>query len=243
MKKKNIKLTGEELFSEIMNYEWFRESIKGRSDEQRTRVETNIKESAPLIGELREMGYDICTVADLFNLKLEYSSAIPVLVEWLPRMENLDVKTDIIRALAAVAQSDLNLAPIFIEEFRKLPPEVDTEGSGIRWALANGIKVAATNTEYEDIVQLLEDRSNGYSRQMLTLSLANMKDPRVADELLNLLDDDLVCGHAVMALGKIKVEKARSAIEPFLNHEKAWIRGEAIKAIQRIDRKATKGGE
>lgn len=97
----------------------------------------------------------------------------------------------------------------------------------------------ADDSVYEDIVNLVRDARHGPARIMLALSLGNMKDPRAQDVLIGLLDDDLVAGQAIVALGKLKSQKASPLIERFLTHPKAWIRKEAKKALTRIE-KATK---
>lgn len=67
-----------------------------------------------------------------------------------------------------------------------------------------------------------------------------MRDARAVNGLLKMLDDDEVNGHAVIGLGRLKDERARSALEPFLHHPKAWIRQAAKQASAKIDRAAAK---
>jgi len=71
---------------------------------------------------------------------------------------------------------------------------------------------------------------------MLALSLGNMKNQRAEDVLIDLLDDDEVAGHAIIALGKLKSKKAYPAIKRFLIHPKSWVRNEAKKALAKIDK-------
>lgn len=48
---------------------------------------------------------------------------------------------------------------------------------------------------------------------MLMLALAQTKNSKAVDVLRDLLDDDEVAGHAVMALGKLGAREAAPAIE------------------------------
>jgi hypothetical protein len=57
----------------------------------------------------------------------------------------------------------------------------------------------------------------------------------VVEILVNIIDDDEVVGHAVMALGKLRAETARGRIEALLGHPTPWIRDEAKKALEQID--------
>ncbi len=52
---------------------------------------------------------------------------------------------------------------------------------------------------------------------------------------IELLDDDDVAGHAVMALGRLKAPRAREKPEPFLSHPRTWVRAEARKALAKIE--------
>jgi HEAT repeat protein len=70
---------------------------------------------------------------------------------------------------------------------------------------------------------------------MLAVALGNMKDPRTVDLLIELLSDDQVVGHALIALGKLKAHKARRHIESLLNHPKPWISKEAQSALTKLD--------
>jgi len=71
---------------------------------------------------------------------------------------------------------------------------------------------------------------------MLVIALGKMKNPHAVDLLIELLGDDEVVGHALAALGKRRDQKARPCIERLLNHPKAWVRGEAKKAIAKLNR-------
>ena len=69
---------------------------------------------------------------------------------------------------------------------------------------------------------------------MLAAALGNMKSAVAVDVLIELLNDDEVAGHALMALGKLKAFKARLHIERFLDHGKPWVRKEARKALAKL---------
>jgi len=74
-------------------------------------------------------------------------------------------------------------------------------------------------------------------------ALFEKEDLTVVDVLVELLDDEEIAGHALIALRKKALPEARSAIEPFVEHPKTWIRNEARRALAKIDRKLAKTGE
>jgi HEAT repeat protein len=208
-----------------------------REQERERRLERLRKEArlaaAPVLEELAKAGFVLETVADLYNKKVNYKGAIPILLRWLPRVENVAVKESIVRALSVPWAKSL-AAPALIEEFRWAQ---DPSGSGIKWAIANALSVVADDGVIHEMIDLIQDRQHGRARQMLAVALENMKDGRAVDVLNQLLKDEEVAGHALIALGQLKARSSRPLIEPFLNHEKAWVRKEAKKALAKIDKK------
>ena len=94
--------------------------------------------------------------------------------------------------------------------------------------------MVADDSVCEDIIRYAEDKKFGRSREMLALALIGMKSPKVDDVLIKLLDDDDVVGHALIAIGKRRVEQARDRVELLKSHPKAWIRKEAKKALSKM---------
>lgn len=69
---------------------------------------------------------------------------------------------------------------------------------------------------------------------MIVLALARMRNPGAADVLIELLDDDDVAGHSIMALGRLGSARARPAVERFLEHPNSWVRSEARKTLAKL---------
>ena len=204
-----------------------------RERERLERVAQNQVDAAPVVEALRSHGFAVESVADLFNQKLDYRDAIAILLDWLPRVRNPDVKEDMVRALA-VKWARKTAAPRWLlAEFEQAD---DATGTGLRWAVANALEVLASDEIADGMIALATDRGYGKAREMIVLGLGKLKDPRVPEVLVGLLADDEVVGHAVMALGKLRARSARSYLQPLLDHPRAWIRKEVKKAIERIER-------
>ena len=210
--------------------------IMEEREQQRQRIiAINKQASMPVLEDLAKAGYQVEWIEDLFNKRINYKDAIPILLPWLPKIENLDVKEAIVRALSVPWARPI-AAPVLVDEFHKLENESNT---GIKWAIANALSVVADDSVFESIVSLVRDPRHGQAREMLAVALGNMKDPRAQDVLIDLLDDDELAGHAIIALGKLKSKKAYPTIERFTTHPKAWIRKEAKKALARIEKPGT----
>lgn len=210
-------------------------SPEEREMERQGIVFANRRASAPVLADLRLVGFDVRSVA-LLRLHGDYRAAIPVLLKWLPLMTNRDVKEDIIRTLSAPwARSEV--LPVFLNDFQS------TEDESIRWVIGNGLRLLAKKSDFEALDRLARERRFGTGRQMIVLALGRMKDPRAVDTLMCLLDDPQVAMMAIMALGKLKAQRARAQIAGFLDNPNPDLRREAKKALAAIDRLHTKPGE
>lgn len=226
-------MTAEELMNKLQSDPAYVQQMKDKDREWQERVIQNHKAAAPIVADLVGAGFNIESIADLRHQGKKYPLAIPILLRWLPQVDNMAVKEEIVRDLS-VPWAKPQAAPALIEEFQRGDP---VNWSGLRWTIGNALSIVADDSVFPEIAQLARDRKYGRAREMLALALGNMRNPAAVDVLIELLDDRDVAGHAVMGLGKLKAAKARSKIEPFLQHEKAWVRKEAKKALAKIDRK------
>lgn len=214
-----------------------RQVIAQREDRERfrqRRIQQNIRDAAPVVAELSAAGFPVEWVADLFNLRLDYKDAIPILLRWLPKVTNDDVKQDIVRALSVKWAKSWAARPL-LEEFRVAQ---DPIGMGLKWAIANALEVVADDSVFDEIVELVRDKQHGRAREMLAMALGNMRDPRAVDVLIQLLDDDEVAAHAIAGIKKLKAARARPYVELLLNHPKPLVRAEARRTLSKLDKVA-----
>ena len=181
---------------------------------------------APIVEEIRALGHSIGTIGDLWLTHYSYATAIPVLARWLSKVDNLVIEESIARALAVPAAR--SVTHTLIQEF-------EIAGDGLRWVIRDTLERIADDRLYGELARIASTERFGRARQMLVVALAKTTDPGAIPLLIRLLDDSDVQGHATIALGKLRARQARPQIEPFLKHEKAWIRTEARKALKRID--------
>lgn len=174
---------------------------------------------------------------DLVAERGSYPAAVPVLIDWLGRaqqevpgpLDRLRFKEGLVRSLA-VKEARGVAAPELLREFRR--EDVTT---GYRWAVGNSLSVVADNAVCDELMEIAADRSYGQARQMVVEALGRMSKPCVPDLLVELLEDDDVSGHAVIALGRLRAPRTRAAVERMLEHPRPWVRKEAQKALKRID--------
>jgi HEAT repeat protein len=183
---------------------------------------------------LAKSGVEIDDVYDLVNRKVEYSKAIPVLIDLLENgIGDEVVREGVIRALAVKRAKGL-AGPILIREFHRTPKEA----SLLRWAIGNSMEAVMTDDCTDAVIEIVQRVDNGAAREMFVLALAKVKNERAEQTLINLLEDEEVAAHAALALGKLKSAKAKKALHRLLDHPKPLIRQEAKKALGRIGKQA-----
>lgn len=216
-----------ELMAELQRDPEFVARQKQQEDDRQRSIERYRAAARGVLADLAAAGFEVEAVGDLRRLG-KYAKAVPVLARWLPRVEDAAVKEDIVRTLSVPWARDV--APLLLSEFEQ------AEDPGLRWAIGNALEVLANDDIADELIGLATNRQYGKAREMVTVGLGKLKHPRVTDVLLDLLADEEVVGHAVMALGKLRAKEARSSIEPLLKHPKPWVRKEAKKALANIDR-------
>lgn len=157
----------------------------------------------PLLAELAQAGFPVRSVGQLHHEWKSYRAAIPILLRWLPRVSYDALRQDIVRTLSVKEARPLATAPL-VEAYEGEP------NYGLKWAIGNALEVLADASVFDDIVRIVRDKRHGKAREMVAMALDNMKNPQAVDVLLDLLDDDEVAGHAIIALGRLKVPAKRA---------------------------------
>lgn len=142
-------------------------------------------------------GLNITSVFDLVNSKAAYPQAIPALLECLLQACEKWIKEGIVRALSvkeARGKADFTL----VNEFKSISPD-DREYQSLKWAIGNALSIVGTNNVADDLFEIAQDVRHGKAREMVVVSLGRLSDPRAPEVRMKLLDDDEICGHAIMA--------------------------------------------
>ena len=227
--KKPMKTAGE-LMAELNKNPEYVARQREAAERTHRNVEDYQRAAAPLMAELAAAGFVVANVSELYQKRINYERAVPILVKWLPMMANPRVKESIVRALSVPFAQQA--APLLIEEFRR----VDPDQGGLKWAIGSALDVVANDAVLDEMIGLATDKSHGKAREMVVAGLGNMSDRRVVPILIDLLRDEVVFVNAMMGLAKLGATAARSSIQPFLKHPKSYVRKEAQKAIEKIDK-------
>ena len=197
-------------------------ALADQDRDRRRREGLGWPEAEPLLAALEAAGIDTIDFGrfgEAAFTTFDFSRAAPILVDWLPRVEDPRVKDAMVRSLAGQRSARGEGTRRLIEEFGR--PEYADEAS-LRWAIGNTLATLAGPADADAIIEILRDRGGGMARQMLCDALLRTKDPRRVDALIDLIDDDSVAGHAIHALRTIgrgvfpQPERARPMLEALL---------------------------
>lgn len=189
------------------------------------------EEIKDLIVELNNKGLPYKDVYDMVNTKNAYPEAIDVLVRHLSKQYHIKNKEGIIRALT-VREAKNKANDSLFEEFDKTPKEQHH----LRWSIGNAINVVAVPADFNKIVSIVCDKSNGIARQMFVLALGKFKNKHSENILLQLIDDNELTTFAIKALSSLKSIKAKEKIALLANSPNSLIKTEALKALQKYEK-------
>ena len=203
--------------------------IHEREQRRRQAIKAHKEALAPVICEVRSAGHDIESLDELRRSGTKYTSVIPILLYWLPRISLADAKESIVRTVSVPWAKSI-ASQTLIEEYENTA----NEEHSLRWAIGNAIDVLAEPSLLEDLIRITTDAGNGKSREMFVLAFGKIRDPRSVKTLIQLLEDEQVAGHAIVALRKLGAPEALDHFARFANHPQTWIRNEAKKGIAKI---------
>src|SRR5215467_2979850 len=184
----------------------------------------------PILDDLAKIGYKIDWLSDL-RRKKSWATAIPILLDWLPRIKHRNLELDIIRCLS-VPWTGSKATGYFIEKFTKVA-ELDPQYA---WVIGNALSIVDVTGREKAIISLCRNSRFGSARQMVVIALHRIADPDAENTALDLLDENDVRLHAIIALGKMKSKRALFQLEKLLADKNPAIRKEARKAITKIMR-------
>lgn len=156
-------------------------------------------EAAPLLADLRAVGFEADSHWDV-NGKVEaHTEIIPVLLKHLVLPYSDAIKNGLSRALAIPHPAVRKAWPVLMKEYRNAPEGQgiiaagDTEPRllGAKEGLANTLVAAVTEKTLPELITLVQDRSLGESRVLLLRPLRRRrnKNPLVKQVLEELAND------------------------------------------------------
>lgn len=222
--------TAAELMAELEADADFRRQRAERERTHEREVAANRAAERPVLDRVREAtGVAVASLAELRQHSGPDLRA--VLIDELDRVDRLDVKRGIIGAIPArwVTSADVTR---LLDEFDRAGDGED--GDGLRWSIASALVDMGHAADPGELIRRLQDPANGQARQMLALAVGATGDPTVVPPLIALLDDEVVDGHVVKALGELRAAVAREPILRLRDDPRDWVRDEVRRALARL---------
>jgi HEAT repeat protein len=179
-----------------------------------------------MIKEINSAGFELEDFNHLPSLKPKHKFLIPILLRYLGKFERLNTNEMIVRALGVKGFYDATSR--LIDEYHK------SDNRFYKWAIGNSLSIILDQKYEDEYIEIIKNKANASSRQMVVITLGKLKSIKAIEFFIQLLDDDDIDGHIIMALKYYKNKELIKYIEPFLNHNKSWIRQEAKKSIKKL---------
>lgn len=107
---------------------------------------------------------------------------MPILLEWLPRIDDASVKEAIVRNLSTKCAKPVAGRPL-LEEFVR----TSNQREGLKWAIGSALDVVADDALVPSLSALARDKRHGRAREMIVLRLGRAPKRRKTVELLTAL--------------------------------------------------------
>ncbi len=197
----NKRITAAELQAQLQQDEEYQKWLNEKEEVRMALEVAYAEDERPLIEDLVKTGLNVTSSWDLVNTKSSYKAAISILVKHLSKPYHIKNKEGIVRALAVKEAKGIACKAV-IDEYHKAPKD----NFHYRWAFGNTMSVIITAEYIDDVVAIVQDESNGESRQMFVTALGKLKSPKVKEVLQQLLNDEseVIRKEAQKVLKKIK---------------------------------------
>lgn len=119
-----------------------------------------------------------------------------------------------------------------VRDWYKFESELWGVGENIRQFLLEN-KNKLNRSQIERIVEICLDKRAKRGRQSFVMLLGKKMFRDYAEQIVTLLNDVDVDGHVIDTLYKMGATEYTDLIEPFLTHNRTWIRNEAKRYIQK----------
>lgn len=139
-------------------------------------------EEAPLLADLKVVGWDVELVWTLVNTSTPYPEAVSVLLDHLNRPYSDRIREGIARALGV--PDAVGAWSMLLDEYQASPV-----ASGVKDGLAVALSAMSTDDVIDELAMAALDATNGDSRLLLLRGLRKSRSP-IAHEALAQLEND-----------------------------------------------------
>jgi len=122
-----------------------------------------------------------------------------------------------------------DVVSLLLEDYFSDSPDVD------RWAIGDRLYQIRSKKYIDEYLEIISNPSYGQDRQMVILLIGKLKVNKAVPILIDLLNDESVKLHTIIALGDFKQESLRPYFERFENAKNSSLRKYAKAALKKLD--------
>lgn len=193
----------------------------------------NVDSLIPLFeNELRNIGFIFETSNQAVGLIPKHKKAIvPIAIKYYQFAKDLEKSNEQNYFMRFLCIKGLeNVVPMLLEDYYS-----DKTADLTRWFISDCIYQIRSKNFVKEYLDIVSNKTFGRNRQMIVLLLGKLKEESAIPTLIDLLDDEDVCLHAINALGEFKREEFRCYFEQFQNSLHPGWRKYAKLAIKKLN--------
>lgn len=180
-----------------------------------------------LLADLASAGHPVNRVWELVETSARYPDAIPVLCDWLGRIDDPVAQGWVVRALGKPWAKAA--WPALVAEFSKTPDDT------LRWEIGDSLAILWKHVPTSELVAIVGEPGWGAARMMPMKALAKKKDDEADAALAQAVADPEVGAHALELVRKRRVRVPRAVVESHLADSRPWARSEARRVLEMLD--------
>ena len=171
-----------------------------------------MKAFEPVLDDLSRSGISLTSVRELQSPGAPVEAATPVLLRWMPVIDQRDAKRRLIQILGDPRAGEY-AARALIAEYRRVAPHDDGNPiASIRANIGSALSVHDCDPIADDLLAIAADRSHGLHRGMIVHDLSRLR-ARRADAIMllrSLLDEPAMRSVSVQALTRLRATETRT---------------------------------
>ncbi len=199
-----------------------------RREEHARQIAPALELQDRILSELAGRGVHASSLAGLGESGSVPPAAVDVLLGWLRRTDNPDIRMAVVGPLA-VAGEPFDGTPLAIAFD-------STDHHTLKWTIANTIAYARPTGLSEWLESRLADPSLERTREMLAVAAGHLLDPSKASAILRNVFPELP-GHCAIGLGECGDNADRAFLISQRDKYSGWVRKEIEMAIDKIERR------
>lgn len=182
--------------------------------------------------ELRELGFEFDFYHQVKCFLPKYKKRIfPIVLQYYDRVKAAKMENEQLFFMGFLRYKGMDeVVPDLLAEYRS-PQSSDT----VKWVISDCLYAIRSPKYAKDYIDIINNPAYGINRQMIVLLVGKLHIENAIPDLIDLLEDDIVCLHAIIALGDFKREEFRPIFERFSCDNHSGKRNYAKKALVKLD--------